>query len=174
MTKQVNNQDKAIFAGEQGYNDEVQRTAFKKMMGSCKILSQFLVKYVNCENTNDTYYIKIDPLGDFKVDLGILRVSDDKVMGLVEVDVFNKWVDNWPRNYTKVNRLARKEKYYKDKGLPYVNISFNTSGTNGIMTDMETEQKYRLTEWYVPEVSAMEKGRRINLEDAIKIGEWAA
>ena len=39
---------------------------------------------------------------------------------------------------------------------------------------METEQKYRLTEWYVPEVSAMEKGRRINLEDAIKIGEWAA
>ena len=45
MTQYVNNQDKAIFAGEQGYNDEVQRTAFKKMMGSCKILSQFLVKY---------------------------------------------------------------------------------------------------------------------------------
>ena len=40
------------------------------------------------------------------------------------------------------------------------------------MTTKEVEQRYSLTEWYVPEVGKYEKGRRIRLEDAIKVGEW--
>ena len=47
------------------------------------------------------------------------------------------------------------------------------SGTDGVMTNKETHAKYPLTEWYVPEVKKMEKGRRIKNEDTIKIGEWA-
>ena len=171
----LSKQAKAKLAGKQGYNDKPQRKQFIKMMGTCKILPSFLAKYFKCEKTNDSYYIKENPIGDYDVDLGILRKSDNKVMGLVEVDYFKKWTgDWWPYEHTdKLNRLLRKEKYHRGRLLPYVNVSFDTSGINAWLSDKETEMKYRIVDWYIPEVDEWETGRRIRLKDAIKIGKLA-
>ena len=176
MIDYIDNNDKKQLAGKQGYNDKPQRDAFKRMAseGGCEVTRNYLVDYFKLDMTNEEYYISSDPLGNNKVDLGIFRKRDNKVMGLVEVDVINKWIKDWPYPRTGVvNRLLRKEPYYENMSLPYVNISFNVSGTDGVMTNKETHAKYPLTEWYVPEVKKMEKGRRIKHEDTIKIGRWA-
>ena len=174
MSDYVNFEDKKILAGNQGFNDEEQRLAFKKMVqkNGCTILRRHLTDYFNMKD-DKTYKIINDPIGKYKVDLGIKCVETNEIVGLVEVDYFKKWNPTWPSNYKFCNRLLRKEKYYKMYSYPYVNITFNVGGTDGIMTTKEIEQKYRITEWYVEEVQKYEKGRRIRLEDAIKVGEWA-
>ena len=176
MDDYVNYEDKKKFAGAKGYDDIEQRLAFIKMVGTdgCPILRKFLTNYFDMKE-DKSYIIKVDPLGVKKVDLGIKCEETNEIVGLVEVDYFKQWNPTWPSNYRFCNRLARKEKYYKMyPEYPYVNITFNVGGTDGIMTTKETEQKYRLTEWYVPEVRKYEKGRRVRLEDAIKVGEWAS
>lgn len=172
MSDYVNYEDKKRLAGAKGFNDRDQRIAFKNMTRTCPTLKSFLTDYFNIE-PDKNYFITVDPLGEMKVDLGIVCEETNTIVGLVEVDYYKKWNPTWPSNYKYCNRLARKEKYYKHLPYPYVNITFNVGGTDGIMTTKEVEQKYPLTEWFVPEVGKKEKGRRIRLEDAIKIGEWA-
>tara|TARA_B100000035_G_scaffold94242_1_gene79766 strand:+ start:1982 stop:2509 length:528 start_codon:yes stop_codon:yes gene_type:complete len=168
----VNYADKKRLAGIKGFDDKEQRDAFKRMVKTCPVLYKYLYEYFNID-PNKNYRIEVDPLGEMKVDLGIRCTDDNTIVGLVEVDYYKKWNPQWPSNYRYCNRLARKEKYYKEHDYPYVNITFNVGGTSGIMTTREIEQRYSLTEWYVPEIGKYDKGRRIRLEDAIKIGEWA-
>jgi hypothetical protein len=174
LSNYVNFGDKKILAGKQGFNDKPQRLAFKNMVkkNGCVILRRYLTDYFNMEDDNN-YKIINDPIGEYKVDLGIQCVETNKIVGLVEVDYFKKWNPTWPSNYRFCNRLLRKEKYYKMYPYPYVNITFNVGGTDGIMTTKEIEQKYKVKEWFVPEVQKYEKGRQILLKDAIKVGEWA-
>tara|TARA_Y100000817_G_C16662856_1_gene457941 strand:+ start:95 stop:622 length:528 start_codon:yes stop_codon:yes gene_type:complete len=175
MNDYVNRNDKRILAGVKGFDDEEQRKAFKKMVGhdGCPILYKFLQNYFDIK-PDKNYIIKNDPLGEKKVDLGIVCVEDNKIVGLIEVDYFKKWNPTWPPNYRFCNRLLRKEKYYKMHPYPYVNITFNVGGTDGIMTTKEIEQKYPITDWFVPEVGKYEKGRQVSIQDAIKVGKWAA
>ena len=176
MIDYVNKNDKHKLAGVKGFNDEAQREAFIKMCrsGGCPILRGYIQDYFKMEDDKD-YIIKKDPLGEYKVDLGIKCEQDNKLIGLIEVDYFKKWELTWPSNYKFCNRLLRKEKYYMDNPqYPYINITFNVSGTDGIFTTKEIEQKYPITEWFVPEVQKMEKGRRVLIKDAVKVGKWAA
>ena len=172
MDDYVNYEDKKKFAGAKGYDDIEQRLAFTKMVGTdgCPILRKFLTNYFDMKE-DKSYIIKVDPLGVNKVDLGIKCEETDEIVGLVEVDVFKEWNPTWPSHYSFCNRLLRKEKYYKMYPYPYVNISFNVGGTDGIMTTKEVEQKYPITEW--PVHGKMDKGRRVRLEDAIRVGDWA-
>ena len=173
MDDYVNFEDKKKLAGAKGYDDIEQRLAFTKMVGTdgCPILRKFLTNYFDMKE-DKSYIIKVDPLGVKKVDLGIKCKETNEIVGLVEVDVFKEWNPTWPSHYSFCNRLLRKEKYYKMYPYPYVNISFNVGGTDGIMTTKEVEQKYPITEW--PVHGKMDKGRRVRLEDAIKVGEWAS
>ena len=176
MSDYVNKYDKRILAGVKGFDDEAQRNALIKMCGDdgCPILRGFIQDYFKMEDDKD-YKFKNDPLGECKVDLGIKCKQDDKLIGLIEVDYFKKWGLTWPPNYRFCNRLLRKEKYYKEyPQYPYINITFNVGGTDGIFTTKEIEQKYRITEWFVPEVQKMEKGRQVLIKDAVKVGKWAA
>ena len=173
MDDYVNYEDKKKFAGTKGFDDVAERLAFKKMVqeSGCLILRKYLINYFKMENDKN-YKIIDDPIGKYKVDLGIKCEETDEIVGLVEVDVFKEWNPTWPSHYSFCNRLLRKEKYYKMYPYPYVNISFNVGGTDGIMTTKEVEQKYPITEW--PVHGKMDKGRRVRLEDAIKVGEWAS
>ena len=168
----VNKNDKRILAGAKGFDDKEQRKAFKKMVRTCQVLNSFLIDYFHIES-DKKYKIIDDPIGEYKVDLRIKFVETNEIVGLVEVDYYKRWNPTWPSNYRFCNRLLRKEKYYYQYPYPYVNITFNVGGTDGIMTTREVEQKYPPTEWFVPEVGKKENGRRIRLEDAIKIGKWA-
>ena len=89
-----------------------------------------------------------------------------------EVDVYNKWVNfNFPSNYTKLNRLRRKENYYKNNNLKYINISFSANHKSGIFSTREMEEKYREETWYVPELDKWDVGKRLRLEHTTMIGE---
>ena len=145
MKKYISNENKSHAAGKQGYNDKPQRIAFRKMVQSdgCPILIEFLISYFNLVEGKD-YKIVNDPLGERKVDLGILDVEENKLVGLVEVDYFKSWNSSWPNNYKVLNRVLRKEGYYSKNNLPYINISFNVQGDCGIFTTREMEQKYSI------------------------------
>ena len=76
MSDYVNFEDKKILAGNQGFNDEEQRLAFKKMVqkNGCTILRRHLTDYFNMKD-DKTYKIINDPIGKYKVDLGIKCVE---------------------------------------------------------------------------------------------------
>jgi len=174
MDDYVNFEDKRKLAGAKGFDDAEQRLAFKKMVGTdgCPILRKYLMNYFDMKE-DKSYIIIVDPLGVKKVDLGIKCKETNEIVGLVEVDYFKQWNPTWPSNYTFCNRLARKEKYYKMyPQYPYVNITFNVGGTDGIMTTKEIEQKYPITDWFVPEIGKNDRGRQVLIKDAIKVGEW--
>ena len=94
----VNYADKKQLAGVKGFNDKEQRDAFKRMVKSCPVLYKYLYEYFNID-PNKSYKIIVDPLGEMKVDLGIVCTEDNTIVGLVEVDYFKKWVTQWPQNY---------------------------------------------------------------------------
>ena len=92
MSDYVNFEDKKILSGNQGFNDKEQRLSFKKMVqkNGCPILRQYLINYFNMKD-DKTYKIIDDPIGKYKVDLGIKCVETNEIVGLVEVDYFKKW-----------------------------------------------------------------------------------
>ena len=84
------------------------------------------------------------------------------------------WKDTWPPHYKYCNRLMRKEKYYKPyPELPYINITFNVYGTDGILTTKEMHEKYPIVDQWIPEIKKYDKLRRVSLKDAIRVGNWA-
>jgi len=178
MLKHINDFDKKIFAGKNGYDDSAQRESFIKMYSSCKILNKFLHKYFCLEPDKEYEFIE-DPFGKTKVDMGMVcigagNMNSDVLVGLIEVDYYSKWKDTWPSNYKYCNRLVRKEKYYKSyPELPYINITFNVYGTDGIITTKEMHEKYPIVDQYISGVNKMDRLRKISLRDAIKVGNWA-
>jgi hypothetical protein len=174
----INHYDRENFAGEKGYDDSAQRKSFLKMVSSCKILNQFLYEYFSLKNDKKYEFIE-DPFGKTKVDMGMVcigagNMNSDVLVGLVEVDYYSKWKDTWPSNYKYCNRLVRKEKYYKPHPeLPYINITFNVYGTDGILTTKEMHEKYPIVDQYISGVCKMDQLRRVSLNDAIKVGNWA-
>ena len=167
----MNKSDKTKLAGKKGYDDSKYRNAFREMVKKCKVLQNFLVDYFKLD-LSKPYITRSNPLGKYSVDLGIICKITNTIVGLVEVDHYKKWTHTWPSNYKFCNRVDRKEKYYQGTSLPYINITFNVQGTDGIMTTREIEQSYPITEWYIPEVDKYQKGRQVSLEDAIRIGGW--
>ena len=178
MLQHINHYDRKNFAGKKGYDDSAQRESFKKMMSSCKILKHFLYEYFSLKDDKKYGFIE-DPFGKTKVDMGIAcigadNMNSDVLVGLVEVDYYSKWKDTWPSNYKYCNRLVRKEKYYEPyPKLPYINISFNVYGTDGILTTREMHEKYPIVDQWIPEIKKYDKLRRISLKDAIRVGNWA-
>ena len=183
MKDYVDSFDKASVA-TRGFDDSPERLALETMLfntpknGGCKVLKDFIIHYFNLEGDNfhERYALIGDPLGDYKVDMGIVECPQPrvwtKIKGLIEVDVFNKWVDlNFPSNYVKLNRLHRKEKYYKHLDYPYINISFSANHKSGIFSTKEMEEKYREESWWVPEFQKYDRGKRLRLEHTTMIGE---
>ena len=66
----VNKNDKRMLAGAKGFDDKEQRKAFKKMVRTCQVLNSFLIDYFDIES-DKKYKIIDDPIGEYKVDLGI-------------------------------------------------------------------------------------------------------
>lgn len=173
--KHINYSDKKNLAGKKGYDDSAQRESFKRMMSTCKILNQFLYEYFSLKDDGDKKYkLIVDPFGETKVDMGMKEISTGKLVGLIEVDYYKIWKDTWPPHYKYCNRLMRKEKYYKPyPELPYINITFNVYGTDGILTTKEMHEKYPIVDQWIPEIKKYDKLRRVSLKDAIRVGNWA-
>lgn len=162
--------DRKNFA-KRGYDDKPERNAFKKFVKEDDKTLEFLYDYMNLE-TDVRYKIVDDPLGERRVDLGIVNTETGKLVGIVEVDVYESWKDEWPKYYKWNHRLLRKEKYYIDNDLPYINITFNTKYTSGICSTRELEQKYPVKHKEFKQFGKKDYVREIPLDESIKIGEW--
>ena len=177
MSDYIDYNDKNYLAGSKGFNDKPEREAIRKISKTCSTFNPFLIEYLHLDLDNEHYYFVDDPLGIKNVDMGFIRERDEKIICILELGVFTKWKgNNFPYNTGLLNRVDRKTFRYTKYPYPYLSIDLNVEGTCGIMTTKETELKYPLTEWpvYVKGVRKMQKGRRVLIEDTIKIGQWAA
>lgn len=158
---------------KRGYNDRLERDAFRKMVrAKDSTLRDFLKDYCQLDLNNGPYTVVDDPLGTYAVDLGIVD-KDKNIVCLVEVDVFFAWKKEWPNFYRWCHRLARKEKYWKNTPYPYVNITFSANHKDGIMTTREIESQYPIIKKWFKQKKMYEQLREVPISSAIKIGEWS-
>ena len=172
----VTKTDKQRFA-RNGFDDSPERTAFIRDMQTDSKLKEFIYDYFNLQSDRG-YHVKRDPLGKKKVDLAVIDKGTDTylpleegglggIMGLVEVDVLNEWTRTWPSYYRWCHRLGRKAKYYEGTPYPYVNISYNTSHTEGVLTTRETEVKYPIKDKWFKVKQIWDRVREVPVSDAV-------
>ena len=107
----------------QCYNDSAERTALRNFLKHCKPFQKFWISYFGKPSNAK---IMDDPMGLYNVDLGIVDRDDTSVIhGLIEVDVFNEWGNDWPSHYKKFHLLERKFKYWRTNDYPFLAVTFN-------------------------------------------------
>ena len=160
----VTKADKQSFALN-GYDDLPERTAFIRDMQTDSELKDFIYDYFDLQ-IGKKYAIKSDPLGKYAVDLAVIDRETKAIKGLVEVDVFFSWKEQWPSYYKWCHRLERKTKYYEGTSYPYINITYNASRTEGFLTTRETEIKYPAKEKYFKIKEVYDRVREVPMADA--------
>ena len=167
----ITKEHKKKYAGEKGYNDKECRDAFKRFIKEDEILNTFVYDYMKLKSGRQ-YKIIDDPLGKKSVDLGIVDMTSGLLVGLVEVDYFNSWGKLFPSYYQYCHRLQRKEKYYKGNNYPYINITWNTLYTAGIISTRELEQEYEPKYKYFKIKGHYDLVREIPLNKAFTFGKF--
>ena len=107
----------------QSYNDAMERLALRHFLAHNRPFQVFWKSYFGipegCVGLID------DPLGQYKVDLGLVETEKRIIHGLIEVDVYNEWGNEFPKHYKKFHVLERKLKYFQDTDYPYLTCTFN-------------------------------------------------
>jgi len=176
---------------EFGYDDSRERNAFISILtGVNNMLAQDHIKdatilqsavslqclikaYFNielyCEKTRK---IVPDPYGKRQVDFAI--TVDDEIVGLIDVERFQKWKTGWPDNYTKLHFLERKVKYFDDKNLPFLNFAFNSDRTtclavgSQILKGLNTSNV--LIKDYINQNIIADEVRKVDFNNTIAVG----
>ena len=92
------------------FQDLAERIALRNFLANCPDFQGFWKNYFG---TPPHTTLKEDPLGEYKVDLGIVdNIYGTTIYGLIEVDVFNSWGEKYPAHYKKFHVLERKLKYF--------------------------------------------------------------
>ena len=85
------------------YDDTNERAALRKFLQVNKPFQDFWKVYFG---TPANSYLMEDPLGEYSVDLGIVDINHEFIIhGLIEVDVFESWGENFPAHYKKFHLL---------------------------------------------------------------------
>ena len=164
--------------GPKSYDDKKERIALKYFLYTNKDFQKFVVNYVGITGPIDLIF---DPLGEYKVDAGI--VQDGKLIGLIEVDYYTKWSPSesnpfgtWPYNYRWCHALVRKFKYWQNNNLPYIACTFNMQHTKMLVSTNEMQEKYMHTKKIKPvelaNETVMDWFLEIPLSVAKKFGDW--
>ena len=94
------------------FQDLAERIALRNFLANCPNFQAFWANYFG---TPPNTTLQDDPLGEYKVDLGIVDdIYGTTIYGLIEVDVFNSWGEKYPAHYKKFHVLERKLKYFED------------------------------------------------------------
>ena len=148
------------------YNDRKEREALRYFLYWNKDFQQLWQEYFG---TPTNSYLMEDPLGEKRVDLGI--VSNSSIHGLIEVDVFNSWGESYPAHYKKFHVLERKLKYFEDTDYKYLTCTFNNVHTQMVCTTRENIEKchflYGITEMYMPKIDAYDRVVRCPLDENV-------
>ena len=161
------------------YDDKPERTALRKFLKNCPNFQSFWANYFG---TPSNTTLQEDPLGEYKVDLGIVDKDYDfrntgkpllqgQVYGLIEVDVFNSWGESYPTHYKKFHVLERKLKYFEGTDYKYLTCTFNNTHTQMVCTTRENIErclkKYGVTEMWMPAINAKDRVVRCPLDENV-------
>ena len=89
LRDKIKQQGEVAHGKGRSYEDHKERTALRYFLANCPNFQAFWKNYFG---TPPHTTLKEDPLGEYKVDLGIVDNNEEhKIYGLIEVDVFNSW-----------------------------------------------------------------------------------
>ena len=150
------------------FQDLAERIALRNFLANCPDFQGFWKSYFG---TLPNITLKDDPLGEYKVDLGIVDL-EHKIYGLIEVDVFNSWGESgYPAHYKKFHVLERKLKYFENTDYKYITCTFNKWHNQMVCTTRENIEKchflYGITEMYMPKIDARDRVVRCPLDENV-------
>ena len=155
----------------QSFNDKQERQAVKTFLAQNREFQAFWSDYFG---TPKNTILLDDPLGKFKVDLGLVNYQPDKftatlfIHGLIEVDVFNSWGKTFPSHYTKFHVLERKLKYFQGTDYKYLHCTFNNDHTQMVCTTRENIElcleKFGVEKKWMSKINEYDKVVRCPLE----------
>ena len=150
------------------YNDRKEREALRYFLYWNKDFQQLWAEYFG---TPTNSYLLEDPLGEKRVDLGIVSNSNNSIHGLIEVDVFNSWEETFPTYYTKFHVLERKLKYFQGTDYKYLTCTFNNTHNQMACTTRENIErcleKYGIVKLWMPKIEAYDTVVRCPLDENI-------
>jgi len=164
----MTNQQKINKFAKRGYNDIPERKAVERLLTNDPNFKSWLQKYFQIDGP---FQLVQDPLGEYKVDMGVVD-KDGKILGLIEVDVFFSWKNEWPSHYKWCHRLGRKRKYWINTPYPYINITFSVNHKDAIVTTREIESQYPIKNKYFKYKQMTEQIVEVPISEAIKFGDW--
>ena len=151
------------------YQDLAERIALRTFLANCPDFQQFWANYFG---TPPHTTLKEDPLGEYKVDLGIVdNIYGTTIYGLIEVDVFNSWGESYPAHYKKFHVLERKLKYFENTDYKYITCTFNKWHNQMVCTTRENIEKchflYGITEMWMPAIKSHDRVVRCPLDENV-------
>jgi len=150
------------------YDDKPERTALRTFLKNCPNFQGFWANYFG---TPPNTKIKEDPLGEYKVDLGIVDEEKNICHGFIEVDVFNSWGESYPAHYKKFHVLERKLKYFEGTDYKYLTCTFNKTHNQMVCTTRENIEKchflYGVTEMWMPAIESQDRVVRCPLDENV-------
>ena len=161
------------------FQDHKERDALRYFLANCKPFQSFWANYFG---TPSNTTLQEDPLGEYKVDLGIVDKDYDfrntgkpllqgQVYGLIEVDVFNSWGESYPTHYKKFHVLERKLKYFEGTDYKYLTCTFNNTHTQMVCTTRENIERclflFGTTEMWMPAINARDRVVRCPLDENV-------
>ena len=184
LSNKIKQAGEAVHGKGTPYDDTNERAALRNFIKNCP---EFQVFWTDYFGTPANTMIKEDPLGECKVDLGIVdKTYESRIHGLIEVDVFESWGENgYPIHYKKFHVLERKLKYFMesdyntepdpkrngDCGYPYITCTFNKWHTQMACTTRENIEKchflYGVQEIYMPKIEAYDTVVRCPLDENV-------
>ncbi|SVC32765.1 uncharacterized protein METZ01_LOCUS285619, partial [marine metagenome] len=112
LSNKIKQCGEAVHGQHHSYDDKNERAALRNFLKQSKPFQGFWKNYFG---TPPNTTLKEDPLGEYKVDLGLVdRTYESRIHGLIEVDVFESWGESYPAHYKKFHVLERKLKYFED------------------------------------------------------------
>ena len=150
------------------YQDHKERNALRNFLANCPDFQQFWKNYFG---TPSNTTLKDDPLGEYRVDLGIVTEGKNTIHGLIEVDVFNSWGESFPAHYKKFHVLERKLKYFENTDYKYLTCTFNNTHTQMCCTTRENIEKchflYGITNMWMPAIQSHDTVVRCPLDENV-------
>ena len=153
----------------QSFNDKQERNALRNFLSNCRPFQSFWKNYFGMA---EDAFLMDDPLGECRVDMGLVSVGQKLVYGLIEVDVFNSWGTTFPLNYKKFHALERKLKYFQGTDYKYLTCTFNNRHNQMCCTTRENIEKclelYGVTEMWMPAIGEYDRVIRCPIDSEVK------
>ena len=150
------------------YNDNVERKALRTFLAHSRPFQDFWKSYFGIP---EGCVLKDDPLGMYKVDMGLCSHASRTIHGLIEVDVFNEWGNEFPKHYKKFHVLERKLKYFQDTDYLYLHCTFNRTRNQMCCTTRDNIERclfyYGVVDLWMQKMQSYDRVVRCPLDENI-------